>query len=185
MTNSYDDPTYPNRRPERSWMILVMVAIAFIASFLLMRRSLNEKKPGGEADYSWRIEDLDGKTSTLEKYKGKPIFLNVWATWCGPCRQEMPSIARLAANPKLKDVAFLCVSQDQSMAEVKGYLARVGAQPMTMLHSVSPAPGPFQSDGIPATFVIAPDGRIVRTQIGSIDWDDPKVVELLEGLSKG
>lgn len=163
------------------WLVL---ALAFVSSFVILRRFTGSTPAGAQADYSWKVEDLNGQPVDLATYKGRPVFLNVWATWCGPCLQEMPSIAKLAANPKLKDVAFLCVSVDDNVSAPKGFPERKG-WPMTVLHASGPAPKAFATDGIPATFVIGRDGRIARKQIGSLDWDDPKVIGLLESLASG
>src|SRR4051812_49314453 len=63
----------------------------------------------GQADYNWKLRDLAGNTVDFASFKGKPVFLNIWATWCPPCVAELPSIASLAANPRVEGVAFLCV----------------------------------------------------------------------------
>ena len=134
------------------------------------------------ADFTWRLLDLEDKPVELSRYRGKTIFLNVWATWCGPCVQEMPSIAALSANPALKDVAFLCVSTDDSADVVKGFLAGKN-WPMTVLRA-NDVPPVFKTEGIPATFVIAPDGAVAGSKVGSVNWDQPEVVALLQKLAK-
>jgi thiol-disulfide isomerase/thioredoxin len=128
--------------------------------------------------------DLDGQPVDFGRFKGKAVFLNIWATWCGPCVQELPSIARLAGNPTLKDVAFVCVSTDDSAEPVKKFLKGKG-WPMTVLRATD-CPAVFRTEGIPATFLIGPDGRIAASEVGSAEWDDPKVMDLLKKLaSKG
>ncbi|MDB5352709.1 MAG: thiol-disulfide isomerase-like thioredoxin [Planctomycetota bacterium] len=181
-TSWQDDPRFadhPNMRSARLWIIM---ALAFVATFMMIRSFSTKSVVGGKADYSWRLTDLDGKPIDLKSFQGRPIFLNIWATWCGPCRQEMPSIAQLASNPKLKDVAFLCVSSEAPQP-VKSYVERT-KPPMTMLLAADDPPSVFATEGIPATFIIAPDGRIVRSQIGSMEWDDPAVIRLLEELTR-
>jgi thiol-disulfide isomerase/thioredoxin len=153
-------------------------------STIMLIRSYSQVRPtGGMADYSWTMRSLDGEVVTLSKYAGKPIFLNIWATWCGPCMQEMPSIAKLANNPNLKDVVFLCVATDESPRPVQAYVD-AKRPPMTILHANGSIPKVFFTEGIPATFLIAPDGRIVKSQVGSSDWDQPDVIRLLESLQR-
>ena len=94
---------------------------------------------------------------------------------------ELPAIATLAANPRLKDVAFVCVSTDES-PEVLRRFVRDKKWPMTVLRSTE-LPDVFLTDGIPATFLIAPDGRIAASEVGAARWDDPSVVEFLERLA--
>ncbi len=169
----------PRSNPARLWIVL---ALAFLGYFVLMRGVGRNRSVGRQADYSWVVSDLEGRRVDLAQYRGRPIFLNVWASWCPPCVREMPSIARLASNPKLKGAAFLCVSEDQSVEEAAGFFSS-GKPPMTILHSPGPRPAVFSSDNsIPATFVIAPDGRIVLSEIGGKEWDDEETIRLLEGL---
>ena len=94
----------------------------------------------------------------------------------------MPSIANLAADPRLKDVAFVCVSTDDSRRAVSQFLAGKD-WPMTVLRATD-MPPVFSTDGIPATFLIAPDGRIAAAEVGAADWNQPDVVEALVTLAK-
>ncbi|WP_435009978.1 TlpA family protein disulfide reductase [Tundrisphaera lichenicola] len=135
------------------------------------------------AEFNWKMNGLDGSSVEFAKFRGRPILLNIWATWCPPCVEEMPTLARLASNPRIKekDVAVVCVSMDDSLDTVRKFVADKGWG-MTILHSTS-LPPVFQTDGIPATFLIAPDGRVAATTVGSARWDDPSVVAFLEKLS--
>lgn len=174
-----NDPRFANTPNVASFRLWIMMGLAFCSTFLLIR-NYGHREVGGKADYSWSVRSLDGETVMLSKYAGKPIFLNVWATWCGPCLGEMPSIGRLAANPKLKEVAFLCVATDETPEAIQEYVKSKNP-PMTILHA-DRIPKVFKTDGIPATFIIAPNGRIVRAEVGANEWDSDDVVRLLEEL---
>ncbi len=136
------------------------------------------------ADYDWSPLDLDGSPVAFSQFRGKPLFLNVWATWCGPCVREMPSIARLAADPRLqgKNIQFVCVSVDQSADEVRRFLAGKNWG-MTFLRAER-LPAVFHTDGIPATFLIDAKGRIAASEVGSADWSTAEVVAFLDKLAK-
>lgn len=177
-------------RPDRTWIYVGVAVVVFWAVYLAFFNPLTPRGTAdlgqgasGEADYSWTLVDLEGQPVEFSRFKGKPVFLNIWATWCGPCVMEMPSIAELSANPKLKDVAFICASTDDSAITVKRFLNGKN-WPMTVLMAKD-LPRVFATDGIPATFMIAPDGRVAASEVGSTNWNDPKVVTFLEGLSKG
>ncbi len=135
------------------------------------------------AEFAWALRDLDEAPVDFARFRGRPILLNLWATWCPPCVEEMPSIALLANHPglKAKGVAFVCVSVDESAEALRRF---VKGKPwaMTILRATSIPPA-FQTEGIPATFLIAPDGLIVAAEIGSARWDDPSVVAFLEKLA--
>src|SRR4051794_25852945 len=66
------------------------------------------------AEYRWTLRDLDDAPVDFGRYRGKVVFLNIWATWCPPCVSELPLIAKLAADPRLADVAFVCAATDES-----------------------------------------------------------------------
>jgi thiol-disulfide isomerase/thioredoxin len=177
-------------KPERTW---IWVALAFAAFWVVYlgffgprnRRALEDSGIDRPAEYGWTLHDLKEQPVRFTRFQGKTVFLNIWATWCGPCVAEMPSIARLAANPHLKgkDIEFVCVSVDDSTAAVKSFLSNKD-WPMTVLHASS-LPSVFSTEGIPATFVISPAGRIVAAEVGSSNWDSPDVVAFLEKTAAG
>lgn len=148
--------------------------------------SASLEDPGlGQAPTEWQVLDLAGKPVEFSRFRGKTIFLNIWATWCPPCRAEMPAIEQLARNPKLSDVEFVAVSTDESPEDVESFLATSGLKGLTVLRTTAPPPGPLYTEAIPATFVIAPDGRIAAAQVGAAQWDAPEVVDFLAALSGG
>ena len=171
--------------PRRTWLYVALVFIGFwivYLSFFAPRRRQPLEGSGIDqpAAYNWTLEDLDEQQVPFSRFQGKTVFLNIWATWCGPCVREMPSIARLAARDTFKDknIAFVCVSVDDATDTVRRFV-RDKNWPMTVLHA-SARPPVFQTEGIPATFIISPAGRIVAAEVGSTDWDRPDVVALLE-----
>ncbi len=171
---------------DRSWLIIVLVFMGFwivyLAFFAPGNRppSLEGTGLGRPAEYGWTLEDLKDQPVRFSRFEGKTVFLNVWATWCGPCVGEMPSIARLAAHPQFKgkNIEFVCVSVDDSAETVRQFVADKN-WPMTVLHARS-LPPVYQTDVIPATFIIAPGGRIVAHEVGASNWDRPEVVSFLE-----
>ena len=155
-------------------------------SFCPARANCSKTPPSSTpAAYDWSPVDLNDQPVPFSKFKGKTVFLNFWATWCGPCVREMPSIDKLARNPRLadKNIAFVCISTDTSTEMVREYVEGKG-WPMTILRADN-VPSVFYFDGIPATFVIAPDGRIAAFEVGAADWSEPHVVDFLEKLAAG
>jgi thiol-disulfide isomerase/thioredoxin len=135
------------------------------------------------ADYDWMLWDLDGRPVPFARYRGKTVFLNVWATWCPPCVEELPTIARLARSAGLERVAFVCVAVQQDREAVRQFL-KDKDWPMTFLYAPEIPPAFTTTEGaIPATFLIAPDGFIAASTVGGADWNDPSVVAFLERLA--
>jgi thiol-disulfide isomerase/thioredoxin len=175
--------------PGRTWWIVGLALVAAWCVYLYFfgpgRRHRAPELEGTElskpADYGWSLYDLDGRAVPFERYRNKTVFLNVWATWCPPCVGELPSIARLARNPRLTNVAFVCASVDDDAVSVRRFL-RGKDWPMIFLHAPA-LPNAFMTEGIPATFLIAPDGRIAASALGGAEWDDPTVVDFLARLA--
>ncbi len=187
------DERTPAKTSTRTWLAIGLAATIAWVVFLAtagprglegMPPSLQAPVPTVQADFGWSLLDLDGGTVDFGQYRGRPILLNLWATWCGPCLREMPSIARLAANERLKDkgVVFLCVSVDDSAETLRRFMKDKDWE-MKILRATS-IPPVFSTEGIPATFLIGPEGRVAAFQVGSAKWDDSSVVDFLEKLAK-
>lgn len=163
--------------------VLWVVLLYFVGPKLRRSGSFGDQNVRYPASYEWTLYDLENQPVQFNKFKGKTIFLNIWATWCPPCIAEMPSIARLAENPRLKDkgIEFICVATDESASDVSRYL-RGKNWGMTVLRAES-MPEAYLSEGIPATYAISPEGLVVGAVVGSSDWDTPEVVEFLEKLA--
>jgi thiol-disulfide isomerase/thioredoxin len=184
----------PDRRRHLTWFLIVLALVVAWSVFLIVfgprpggvalgTPRLGMASPPRPADFSWALRDLDDRPVDFARFRGRAIFLNIWATWCPPCVAELPSIASLADDPRLKDVAFVCVSTDDSAEAVRRFLQGKNWS-MTILRATD-LPASFATDAIPATFLIAPDGTIVVSEVGGAQWDDPKVVDLLERLARG
>jgi thiol-disulfide isomerase/thioredoxin len=141
------------------------------------------------ASYDWNLLDLNGNVVPFSQFRGKAVLLNFWATWCAPCLEEMPALSKLTEDDRLKDVAFVAVALDDDPVRLRSFVTKKRIQiPVFMLTQVPPATflDPKQPDQMatPATFLIAPDGRIATSQHGPAQWDDPSVVEFLQKLSR-
>jgi thiol-disulfide isomerase/thioredoxin len=134
------------------------------------------------AEYDWAVKSLDGQDFKMADAKGKVVFLNFWATWCSPCVAEMPSIQRL--HEKLKDdgVVFVCVSNEET-SKVSQFVKEKGLTfPIYTIRGTPP--DVFKTRGIPATFILSPEGKIAFKHIGSAKWDDKRSIDFIKGLMK-
>ena len=168
-----------------AWAVFLMAGGHLLGIGEMPPPSLATPEIARPAEFRWSLLDLDGKPVEFADFRGRPILLNIWATWCGPCLEEMPSIARLAAGDDLKgrDIAFVCVSTDESAEGLRQFMKTRGKDwPMTVLRATS-IPPVFQTEGIPATFLIGPDGKIASFEMGAAQWDDPSVVYFLQKMA--
>ena len=191
MTDPQPAPA-PSQPRSSSWRTVVIAAalltgwVAFLYLLGPQRGDglepprLEELRPSSRpVETVWPLHDLNGAPVDFASFRGRPVLVNLWATWCPPCVAEMPSIARLAADPRMKGVAVVCVSVDDSREAPRRFVEGKGWT-MTMLHADEGVPGAFHSDGIPATFLLDPEGRVVASEVGAAKWDDPSVVAFFD-----
>jgi thiol-disulfide isomerase/thioredoxin len=134
------------------------------------------------ADYDWTVKSLAGQDFKMADTKGKVVFLNFWATWCPPCVAEMPTIQQLHEKLKDEGVVLVCISNEET-SKVSQFVKEKGLTfPIYTIHGAPPAV--FKTRGIPATFILSPDGKIAFRHIGSAKWDDVKSIDFIKGLMK-
>lgn len=143
------------------------------------------KVQSGQVIEELSVKDLKGQDSTLIVATGKVLVLNVWATWCGPCRHEMPSLDRL--SQKLDSSRFLVMglSVDTDDHVVREFLIeRKVSFPNYMDPTMNIANEVFGIRAFPSTFIFAPDGRLLDVIEGWREWDNREMVDRLIGLSQ-
>jgi len=131
--------------------------------------------------YAWNVKNLKGDAVNMAQFKGAPLFLNFWATWCGPCRAEMPSIQRLYKAMKDKNVQFAFVTNEATEPVAK-FLKEQGYDLPVYFIEGKP-PRALQSNGIPATFIITAQGELAYQHTGCAAWDTDKTLAFLAQLT--
>jgi thiol-disulfide isomerase/thioredoxin len=129
----------------------------------------------------FRFDDAAGRPLTLADFRGRVVLLNFWATWCEPCRHEMPALDRLAAKLGGADFAVLPVSIDRGGATaVKPFYKKLGLEKLAIyVDPSSKASAALELPGVPTTLLIDRDGREVARKMGEADWDDAKMIALV------
>jgi peroxiredoxin len=140
----------------------------------------------GKEAAPFKLTDLRGDSVTMAGLRGKVVFLNIWATWCAPCREEMPSMEKLYEGMRGdKDFVMLAVSQDTgSRDEVMAYVKKHGYHFDVLLDPNNAVAEAYQVSGVPETFIIDRSGRIVAHHSGAFDWSQPAIRDALEELLK-
>lgn len=138
-----------------------------------------ERTPGavGEAEYDWALRDLNGERFLLERYRGQPLVLNVWATWCAPCVAELASLERLAGSLEGTGIQLLIVSPEPA-ERVRAFLRRHGYRLPAAVEDQR-MPAAFELRALPTTYVLDASGRIVLRHRGAAEWDRPEVRRFL------
>ncbi len=163
-------------------------AVALLPTHRARARRPAKAPPGAgrrHRERDFKLEDaLTGETVSLASLKGKVVFLNVWATWCGPCREEMPSMETLYDELKgNKDFVMLAVSQDtKGKSAVVPYVEKNGYHFRILLDPENKVGDSYGVSGVPETFIIDRNGRIVAHHMGAFDWSRADVKEALQQL---
>ena len=164
--------------------------ISFLTGSALLQTGVMDAKPEAPAvakqfNYNFSIKGLDGTVIKVNQFKGKTIFLNIWATWCGPCRIEMPSIQKLYSQVDTDKILFIMLSVDPSkdLDKVKNFISDK-EYTFPVYTPASTLPNQLQVKMIPSTFVISPDGKIVSNESGAANYDTPEFKAFIEKLTR-
>jgi thiol-disulfide isomerase/thioredoxin len=168
----------------------IIVSITLIVVILRYSGFLNGASVSDESaveknfDYNFELKDISGKVVNVQDFKDKVIFLNMWATWCGPCRSEMPSIQSLYNKVDKDKVIFIMLSLDTEENQQK-VVKYVGDKSFTfpVYQPVDGLPKQLQISTIPTTFIIGKDGKIKEKKVGMENYDTEEYVSLLASLA--
>lgn len=156
------------------WLVVALVGLAVMGR--LRAPDLPERAPG------FALLDLDGGTVQLEALRGRPVVLNFWATWCPPCREEMPAMQRLYDRHKARGLVLVAVSLDADPALVPPY---VKASKLTFPIALDPKAEVGNKYGVralPSSFVVDKHGKMTALALGPRVWDNDASHALVDAL---
>ena len=145
---------------------------------------LGRPTPLSDAALATPLTDMAGDPVDLADYHGQVVVLNFWATWCGPCRLEMPSIGRLQAAFEGKDLTVIAIAVDRAnVSKIEAFMQQTQSTNLTVLRdtTMSSMKG-FGLRGLPATIILDTNGNSVARHDGFEEWDKPEIVEALTSL---
>jgi thiol-disulfide isomerase/thioredoxin len=128
---------------------------------------------------AFKVTAMDGSTVNLADLKGKKVFVNLWATWCPPCRAEIPSIEVLNSKIDKHKVAFVMLSLDEDFEHAKQF-SKAHNLKLPVYYPAEKLPALFNTDGIPATFIFNEKGELVKQNMGAAEYDTEEYVQLLK-----
>jgi thiol-disulfide isomerase/thioredoxin len=128
--------------------------------------------------------DSDGNERSLADFQGRIVVLNLWATWCAPCRKEMPSLDRLQAEHGGEDLEVVALAVDRSdIDKIKAFYDELGVANLAVYHDPTAKAGrALRAPGLPTTLVIDREGHEVGRVLGDAEWDGDDVVSLLTAI---
>jgi peroxiredoxin len=128
------------------------------------------------------LEDAEGKLHRLSDYRGRVVLVNFWATWCGPCREEMPSMESLRDHFQGRPFEVLAVNVGEGGRVARGFADKMGLRFPIVLDRDTRTTKSWGARILPASFVVGPDGAIRYSYLGAIDWTDTQVKAAIERL---
>ncbi len=128
------------------------------------------------------LQDLTGRETSLNAFRGKVVFLNFWATWCGPCRAEIPSMEKLYTELKDQGFTIVAVNSQESAEQVSAFVQEMGMSFPVLLDSAGKAGATYTVRAIPTTYIIDPQGSIRGRMVGTREWYTPQIISLVKDL---
>lgn len=172
----------------RTWLALGLVSGAFALAPLLHRLILPRRRTANIELHlpprpiaAFPFVDAQGRALSLGDFRNRIVLLNIWATWCGPCTEEMPMLDRLQKKLGSADFEVVALSIDRAgLSVVQPFFDRVGITHLWPYMDTSGfAQNMFATSGIPLTLLIDRDGNEIGRKRGSAQWDDPKIADLI------
>jgi peroxiredoxin len=157
-------------------VFLVVAALAVGAFFFWQSRKTPPVEEGDMAP-NFTLPVLGGGEASLADYKGKVVLLNIWATWCNPCREEMPSMEQLYSNMKGKPFEILASSIDTGDSEVGPFVKKLGLTFPILLDKEKKVNNLYQATGVPESFIIDKNGVVRDHILGPVNWSNPNAPE--------
>ena len=168
--------------------LLKILAFALVvggALFFALRNKASHPLRVGESAPDFSLPTLSPGSITLRDYRQRVVVVNFWVTWCPPCVQELPSLEKFAAQMRAQGVAVMGVSVDEDLAALQKFVSKahlsfpIARDPD---RSVASRYGTFK---FPETYIIDRDGRIAEKIVGPINWQDPRIIALVQELARG
>lgn len=158
-------------------MKVFLVAFAFYVS-LFVGCNRGGTATGAQALPAAQLINATGDVIDLSSFKGKKVFVNLWATWCPPCVEEMPSIQQLYNQTQNSNTEFVMISLDKNFNIAKQW-AQKKKYSLPLYFPSGDLPELFQVSGIPTTFIFDEEGKLIFSQVGGDNYSKPKFVKML------
>ena len=166
-------------------IFLIVGILTIIVSFIQISNiEAKEIAKLGSPAPDFTAKDLEENKVSISDYKGKVIFLNIWASWCGPCRKEMPSMESLKEEMKDYNFVILAISVDKGETnKVKAFIERNRFTFKVLHDPKKEIKAKYYYNGIPTTYIIDSKGIVVEKSIGYEQWDSKERIKQFKSLS--
>ncbi|QIZ85782.1 TlpA family protein disulfide reductase [Bermanella marisrubri] len=156
-------------------MLLLSVGLMFSAASIAIEK--------GQTAPNFRLPLLDSqKKVSLKQYRGKVVYVDFWASWCGPCRQSLPLLTKLRAEMKKQPFEVLAINLDEEVDAAKGFLKQYPVNYPVLLDPEGNVAAQYQLPGMPTSFIVDKRGRIKHVHVGFKPQDIDKIRQQVKSL---
>ncbi len=170
----------------RSLILVVVIVVVGFVGYITTNLPSTTSVVAGETAPDFQLEDTEGKLVSLSALRGKVVLVNFWATWCPPCREEMPSMERLNEVMAGEDFVLLAINTEQKgRTVVPDFLKKTPYSFPILFDDKEVVQNLYGVYKFPESFVIRKDGTIDQKIVGPLDWSSTKTIAYFKGLIKG
>jgi len=159
-------------------LFFLILACVFATANMVMAKTPGEVEVGSLLREATML-GLSGPSRQLSQYRGKPLIINVWASWCGPCQQEMGSLERLARSKTGQQVTLIGISTDDYPEAARAFLKRY---PTSFSHYIDQQlllENMLGAAQLPLTLLVDAQGRVLAKHVGAQQWDSPQALQFI------
>jgi peroxiredoxin len=165
--------------------ISILFFLSVVTSTIFAETKTEQTLPGVKKVFAapdFELRDVDGKLHRLADYRGKVVILNFWATWCPPCRYEMPSMERARKKIEGENMVILAVDVGEDEDTIFSFIANYEVHFPLLMDQEAKTIKSYPVIGLPTTYIIDPQGNVTHRVVGSREWDDDALLDKLRQL---
>lgn len=167
-----------NMKAFYTFIVFIFITLSSVTSAEEILTPLPNKPEAPE----FLLRDMNEKIKELDDYRGKPIIINFWATWCPPCRDELPSMNRAWKKIKDEGIQMLAINIGEDEEAISSFTKNYPIDFTILLDESSEEISNWSIRGLPTTFVLDPQGHVIYRAVGGREWDNKKILDMVRAL---